>query len=141
MKSNRKNFNLYTGAGLSSLEHFKLNENRLVLCDDFFHGILAMSNLKVLDVKNAIMPCPCEIKNGTNLFQAFFGMVLDNGSECFIPDSQLTSTAIGNVNYDLEEKYTYKRIITKAQATQTCYQKSEFSAKVKGVTFGFVKVQ
>ena len=55
------------GTGLNSLEHFKLNENRLVLCDKFFDGILKMENLKVLDIKDSIMPCICSLNNITNL--------------------------------------------------------------------------
>ena len=74
------------------------------------------------------MPCPCEIKNGTNLLQpsgTLIGIVLGNGSQCFKPDNMETSTAIGNVNFDPEEKYTYKRILTKSETAQTCYRKSE----------------
>ena len=75
------------------------------------------------------MPCPCEIRNGTNLLQSsgtLFGLVLDNGSQCFKPDNLETSTAIGNANFDPHQKYTYKRILTKAEAAQTCYRKSKF---------------
>ena len=49
------------GMNLQNLNHLRLNQNRLVLCDAFFNQIIQMKSLQVVDIKSATMPCLCEI--------------------------------------------------------------------------------
>merc|ERR1719361_2257074 len=109
------------GTGLTNLEHFKLNENRLVLCDKFFDGILKMENLKVLDIKDSIMPCICSLNNITNLSN--IGMVLDMGANCLKENEKQTSTAIGMVNFDPFYRYTFMRKFNPGDIRSVCSKK------------------
>ena len=98
--------------------NLRINENRLVLCDDFFQGVLRMENIQVVDIKTAIMPCVCELKNLTEL--ANIGWVMDFGSECLKPSDRMTSTAIGAVNISPDIKYSFNRKAMPAELREKC---------------------
>lgn len=114
--------------------NLRINENRLVLCDDFFQGVLRMENIQVVDIKTAIMPCVCELKNLTEL--ANIGWVMDFGSECLKPSDRMTSTAIGAVNISPDIKYSFNRKAMPAELREKCSVPSG-EAKIKSSTKNF----
>ena len=77
-----------------------------------------MENIQVVDIKTAIMPCVCELKNLTEL--ANIGWVMDFGSECLKPSDRMTSTAIGAVNISPDIKYSFNRKAMPAELREKC---------------------
>lgn len=77
-----------------------------------------MQNIQVVDIKTAIMPCVCELKNLTEL--ANIGWVMDFGSECLKPSDRMTSTAIGAVNISPDIKYSFNRKAMPAELREKC---------------------
>lgn len=49
------------GDNMQNLKQLRLNENQLVLCDAFFYQINRLPYLQALDLKQANMPCVCDI--------------------------------------------------------------------------------
>ena len=49
------------GDNMQNLKQLRLNENQLVLCDAFFYQISRLPYLQALDLKQANMPCVCDI--------------------------------------------------------------------------------
>lgn len=49
------------GDNMQNLKQFRLNENQLVLCDAFFYQMSRLPNLQALDLKQANMPCICDL--------------------------------------------------------------------------------
>ena len=54
------------GDNMQNLKQLRLNENHLVLCDAFFYQISRLPYLQALDLKQANMPCVCEIPVSRN---------------------------------------------------------------------------
>ena len=52
------------GDNMQNLKQFRLNENQLVLCDAFFYQMSRLPHLQALDLKQANMPCICDIPVG-----------------------------------------------------------------------------
>lgn len=80
------------GDNMQNLKQLRLNENQLVLCDAFFYQISRLPYLQALDLKQANMPCVCDIPNFHGVMNTT-SVVLENPAGCLLHDA--TSVCIG----------------------------------------------
>ncbi|CBY37904.1 unnamed protein product [Oikopleura dioica] len=80
------------GDNMQNLKQLRLNENQLVLCDAFFYQISRLPYLQALDLKQANMPCVCEIPNFHGVINTT-SVVLENPAGCLLHEP--TSVCIG----------------------------------------------